>query len=193
VFERLDLRRSLICDWFHRAKLPAPMSSIGREERFGLGVVEPRNNRRCSESGKERKKNSANLNDRKHRNHDLGNHWHEDANGVAFAEAEAAQSGRHLVGLLAQLFVGKPACGAVLDFRFDGEAIVDLGTGAFIEHVVDDVHFTAHAPARPWFAFAKIHHARVRLVKSDIEIAQHCVPEPRNIGCRSSHQLVVRT
>src|SRR5206468_9197160 len=64
MLQRGDLRRCFICHPFHRAKFSAPITSIGGEKRFCLGVVEPRNDRRCSETGEERKKNSADLNDR---------------------------------------------------------------------------------------------------------------------------------
>ena len=66
------------------------MSSIRREKRLCLGVIEPRNNRGSAEAGKEREENSADLNDGEHCNHDLRNHWHEHADGVAFSETEAA-------------------------------------------------------------------------------------------------------
>src|SRR5437899_12675120 len=46
---------------------------------------------------------------------------------------------------------------------------------------------------RPRFAVAKVDNGRVRLVKLNIQIAQHRVPKPCDVSGRSSHQFVVRT
>ncbi len=102
-----------------------------------------------------------------------------------------AQRRGHHVHLFAQLFISERAGGAFFDFRLDGKAIVDLGAGVFIEHVVHDVHFAADAPARPRFAFTKIDNLRVRSEKLNVEVAQHRVPKPCNVGGRATHQLVV--
>ena len=56
-----------------------------------------------------------------------------------------------------------------------------------------DVHFAIDAPTRPWFAAVKIDHTRVRFVKPNIEIVENRVPEPGNVGCRSSHQFPIGT
>ena len=97
------------------------------------------------------------------------------------------QRGGHFVYLPAQFFIREGARRAMFDLRLDGETIIDLGAGVFIEHVVDDVHFTIHAPLRPRFALAKIDNVRVRFVKLDTELTEHRVPEPGDVRCRSSH------
>ena len=40
MFEHWNLRRCLVGDRFHRAKFPAPIRSIGRKQRFCVGIVE---------------------------------------------------------------------------------------------------------------------------------------------------------
>jgi len=45
----------------------------------------------------------------------------------------------------------------------------------------------------PWFALPQIDNLRIGFVKLDIEIMQHRVPKPGDVGCRPSHQLVVGT
>jgi hypothetical protein len=56
--------------------------------------------------------------------------------------------------LIPQFFVGELAGRTVFDFGFDGQLLVDLRVGVFIEQVVNDIHFATHAPARPGFTVA---------------------------------------
>src|SRR5262249_8571319 len=136
---------------------------------------------------------SADLNDGEHRDDDFRNHWHEHSDGVAFAEPEAAEGICHAIDLLPQFLVRERTSGSVFSFGFNRRLFVGRRIGVFIEHVVDDVHFAVDAPFCPRFAFAQIDNARVLFVKLNVEIAQNAVPEPGDIGRRSSHQLLVRT
>jgi hypothetical protein len=57
---------------------------------------------------------------------------------------------------------------------------------------VNNVHLAIDAPMRPRFALGQIDNMRVRSVKPNIEIAENRVPEPGNVGRRSSHQFPIR-
>ena len=187
------MRRSFIGDRFHLAKFSAPIRSRRGDKRLRIGVFESGNNCRRAESGKKWQENSADLNNREHRDHDLWNHWHEHTDGIAFTQSQAAQGASHLVHFLAKFLISEYATRAVFGFRFDCDFVLRWRVGVLIEHVVDDIHFAIDAPNRPGLALAKIDNARVRFVKLDIEIAEHRVPEPSNVGRRSSHQFPIGT
>src|SRR6266480_6005232 len=101
MLQRWNLGGGFIGDWFHRAKFSAAVRSSGSEERFGVSVIQSRHNRPCTETGEERQKNSADLNDGEHRDHDLRNHRHEHTDGVAFAEPETAEGIGYAIDLIA--------------------------------------------------------------------------------------------
>src|SRR5205807_9595786 len=108
-----------------------------------------------NEARKKWQKNSADLDDREHGDDNFRHHRHEHTDGVAFAKTKTAQGRGYRIHFFAQFFVSERAGGAVFDFRFDGESIVDFAAGIFIEQVVHDVHFAADTPVRPRFALVK--------------------------------------
>jgi len=53
------------------------------------------------------------------------------ADGVAFAESENAEGVRHAIDLIAQFFVGDLRARCRLQFRFDGQLLIDLRVRVF--------------------------------------------------------------
>src|SRR5437667_7158767 len=107
MLQRWNLGGGFIGNWFHRAKFSAAVCSSGSEERFGVSVIQSRHNRPCTETGEERQKNSADLNDGEHRHYDFRNHRHEHTDGVVFAEAKSAKRVGHAIDLIAQFLVSE--------------------------------------------------------------------------------------
>src|SRR4029078_10964820 len=58
-----------------------------------------------------------------------------------------------------------------------------------VEAVVDDIEFSADAPARPRNPARKINDALVGLIKLEVELAHYRVPEPFDIFCRPALQF----
>ena len=54
---------------------------------------------------------------------------------------------------------------------------------------MDDVHLAIDAPTRHRFTGAEVNDSRIGLVKFNPEIAQHTLPEPRDIARRFKHQF----
>ena len=55
-----------------------------------MEIVSKPDMRSPAEAGEEREEDPADLNNREHRDHNLGNHRHKDADGIAFVEAKPA-------------------------------------------------------------------------------------------------------
>ncbi len=88
VFQRGNLFSGFIGNGFHFNRFAAPKGTIRREERFRICIHHARDNGARAIARKKRENNSTDLGNGKQGNDDLWGHRHEDANGIAFAQAK---------------------------------------------------------------------------------------------------------
>ena len=85
-------RERLVGDLLHRHQLSATKRPVGRDQRFGLRVGEPRGDRRRGEAGEDRHLERAEVRAGVRGDRDLRRHRQEDPDRVALADAESTQA-----------------------------------------------------------------------------------------------------
>ena len=106
----------------HRHPLAAPRRAVDRDEHLGLGGVQPRGERLRPVAGEGRHADRADLGAGHQRYRRLGDHGHEEADAVAFANAEAQQAARNALDLGAELAKGDLPTRAAVAFVDDRRA-----------------------------------------------------------------------
>ena len=171
---------------FRRHKFPSPVETFAGNQRFRTGIPQARFDGLLAETGEQRQEDAADLADGEHGDDALRIHRHEHADRVALAQSYRAQTIRRLVHLSAQLGVRQRP-------RVSGFILVpDRNLGTVFETTLDDVQLATDAPPRPLDAARQIDDRRVRLVEVDVELLQHRVPKPCDIGDRTLLEFIER-
>ena len=190
VSQRRNLRRRFVSDGLERRSFSAARARVGSEKGVGCSIVQARRDRLRAETGKQGQEHPADFDDRQHRHNDLRRHWHEHANGIAFAEPERAQRVGQAIHLAAQFKVGQASRLSIFPFPNDRGLRVRRRVRILVEAVVHDVHHTADAPLRPRDPARQVNEARIRPAKANVQIVQHCVPEPIQVADRAPLQFL---
>jgi hypothetical protein len=193
VGQRWHLGRCFVGHRFHGHNQASAISAVGGEERLSPRVGQPGDDGPRAVAGEERQDDAADLGDGQQGNGDLRRHGHVKGHAVAFAQTERAQGVGAAIDLSPQFAIGQGARRAFFAFPDQRRAVAGgRAGGPLVNAVVDDVKPPADAPARPLDAGRQIDDPRIGHAEANVEIFQHGVGEPGDVGRRPRHQLVIR-
>ena len=177
VRDRRCRLEGLVRDLLHGHQLSAPKRPVGRDQRFGLRIGEPRGDRRSGEAGEDRHLNGAQVRAGVRGDRDLRRHRQVDPDRIALADADRREPFGEAEDLVGKLAPGQRETSAVLALPDRGLLLGELARGPLVDAVPGEIQLAAREPGGPLAAARRVHDPLPGLRELEAEILDHGRPE----------------